>query len=165
MKITRPLLTACTVLLAVSSFAGVARAQSRVEAKAVKPDVRRSLGARAARAGGGAKRKGGYEPARNVASLSRRPTVEINATVEAQMQRRAPARVRKQEATGAMQSLAAAALPKILAGTPLSWILHTSQLSLTSLAGSNEQYVDATGNLVADERTTFDADGGSFDIA
>jgi uncharacterized protein (TIGR03437 family) len=73
--------------------------------------------------------------------------------------------VRKEEATGAMQGLAAAALPNIPAGTPLSWILHASQLSLTSSAGTNEQYVDATGNLVADERTPFDGDGGTFDIA
>ena len=51
------------------------------------------------------------------------------------------------------------------AGTPLSRLLHTSQLSLISSAGTTEQYVDQTGDLVADERTTFDASGGSYDIA
>lgn len=163
MKIASSRLIACAVLLVVCPFAGAARAQSLVEAKALRPDVRRALGARSAREGG--KRKGGYEPARSAASLPRRPAVVADANVEAQMQRRAPARVKKHEAIGAAQSLAATALPKILAGTPLSWILHVSQLSLTSSAGTNEQYVDATGNLVADERTTFDADGGSFDIA
>lgn len=53
----------------------------------------------------------------------------------------------------------------ILPGTPLFQVLHTSQISLVSLAGTNEQFVDRTGNLVADERTTFDSTGGSFDIA
>ena len=50
-------------------------------------------------------------------------------------------------------------------GTPLTQILHTSQLSLSSSAGTDEQFVDRTGDLIADERTTFDAAGGSFDIA
>ncbi len=53
----------------------------------------------------------------------------------------------------------------ILPGTPLFQVLHTSQLSLISSAGTNEQFVDRSGNLVADERTTFDSTGGSFDIA
>ena len=162
MKISRPFLIACAVLLVCAC----ARAQSRFDAKGLRPDVRRALGARAAREGGGGKRQGGYQPARSAASLPLRPPVEADANGEAQMQRRAPARVRREEVTGAMQDLAAAAaLPNILAGTPLSWILHASQLSLTSSAGTVEQYVDATGNLVADERTPFDGDGGSFDIA
>lgn len=167
MKIARPALIAYAALLVVSSFACAVRAQEGgVEAKGLRPDVRRAVGARAARERGG-KRKGGYEPARGVASLPRRAAA---AGVEGQTQRRAPARVRREEAAGAAQGLApvpglTTSLPNILAGTPLSWILHTSQLSLTSTAGTNEQYVDATGNLVADERTTFDADGGSFDIA
>ncbi len=57
------------------------------------------------------------------------------------------------------------ALSGILPGTNLSRVLHTSQLSLSSSAGTNEQYVDRTFNLVADERTTFDSTGGSFDMA
>jgi uncharacterized protein (TIGR03437 family) len=60
---------------------------------------------------------------------------------------------------------AAAIATHIGAGTPLSLILHTSQLSSTSKAGTDEQFFDSDGNLVADERTTFDAGGGSFDIA
>jgi uncharacterized protein (TIGR03437 family) len=162
MRIARPLLAVCAVLL-VCAFA---RAQSRFEAKGLRPDVRRALGARAAREGSGGKRQGGSEPARSVASLPLRPPAEAGTNGEGQTQRRVPPGVRKEEATGARQSLAAAtALPNILAGTPLSWILHTSQLSLTSATGTVEQYVDATGNLVADERTPFDGDGGSFDIA
>jgi hypothetical protein len=38
-------------------------------------------------------------------------------------------------------------------------------VSLTSSAGTDEQFVDRNGDLVADERTTFDSTGGSFDIA
>jgi hypothetical protein len=53
----------------------------------------------------------------------------------------------------------------ILPGTPLFQLLHTSQISLFSSAGTNEQFVDRTRDLVADERTTFDSAGGSFDIA
>jgi len=47
----------------------------------------------------------------------------------------------------------------------LTQILHTSQLSLSSSAGTDEQFVDRNGDLIADERTTFDSAGGSFDIA
>lgn len=57
------------------------------------------------------------------------------------------------------------ALTSISSGTPLNRILHTSQLSLTSSAGSDEQFVDRNGDLIADERTTLDSAGGSFDIA
>ncbi len=57
------------------------------------------------------------------------------------------------------------ALTSISPGTPLNRILHTSQLSLTSAAGSDEQVVDRNGDLIADERTTLDSAGGSFDIA
>jgi len=56
-------------------------------------------------------------------------------------------------------------LSAIRAGTPLTQVLHTSQVSLISTAGTDEQFVDRNGNLVADERTTFAATGGSFDIA
>ena len=50
-------------------------------------------------------------------------------------------------------------------GTGLNRVLHTSQLSLTSTAGTDEQFVDGNFDLTADERTTFDSAGGSFDIA
>lgn len=53
----------------------------------------------------------------------------------------------------------------ILPGTPLNRVLHTSQLSLTSTTGTDEQLVDRNLDLAADERTTFDSVGGSFDIA
>lgn len=50
-------------------------------------------------------------------------------------------------------------------GTSMSIVLHTSQLSTTSSAGTNEQFADLNGNLVADSRATFDTAGGSFDTA
>lgn len=53
----------------------------------------------------------------------------------------------------------------IPAGTSLSIVLHTSQLSTTSSAGTNEEFADLNGNLVADSRATFDTTGGSFDTA
>jgi hypothetical protein len=58
-----------------------------------------------------------------------------------------------------------AATNPIQPGTPLTQVLHTSQFSLSSSAGTDEQFVDRNGNLIADERTTFDSAGGSFDIA
>lgn len=54
---------------------------------------------------------------------------------------------------------------RIAPNTPLARVLHTSQLSITSSAGTNEQYVDRNGDLIADERATFDTSGGAFDIA
>jgi uncharacterized protein (TIGR03437 family) len=53
----------------------------------------------------------------------------------------------------------------ILPGTSLARVLHTSQLSLTTSAGTDEQYFDENFDLVADHRKTFDSDGGSFDLA
>jgi uncharacterized protein (TIGR03437 family) len=53
----------------------------------------------------------------------------------------------------------------IAPGTPLSRVLHVSQLSLVSNAGTHEEFVDRDGDLLADDRATFDAAGGSYDIA
>jgi uncharacterized protein (TIGR03437 family) len=50
-------------------------------------------------------------------------------------------------------------------GTPLSRVLHVSQLSLVSAEGTHEEFVDRDGDLRADDRATFDARGGSYDIA
>ncbi|HEY0172040.1 MAG TPA: hypothetical protein VGB98_13540, partial [Pyrinomonadaceae bacterium] len=53
----------------------------------------------------------------------------------------------------------------IAPGTPLGRVLHVSQLSLVSTAGTHEEFVDRDGDLLADDRSTFDASGGSYDIA
>jgi hypothetical protein len=57
------------------------------------------------------------------------------------------------------------AVEAITPGTPLSKVLHTSQFDLTSSAGTDEQFVDRNNDLIAEERTTFDSLGGTFDIA
>jgi uncharacterized protein (TIGR03437 family) len=44
-------------------------------------------------------------------------------------------------------------------------VLHVSQLSLVSAEGTHEEFVDRDGDLQADDRATFDADGGSYDVA
>ncbi|HEX8131338.1 MAG TPA: IPT/TIG domain-containing protein [Pyrinomonadaceae bacterium] len=54
---------------------------------------------------------------------------------------------------------------RIRPGTSPRRILHTSQLSTTSSAGSLEQFADADSDLEADERATFDTCGGAFDVA
>ncbi|MDQ1592145.1 MAG: hypothetical protein QOG71_2772 [Pyrinomonadaceae bacterium] len=54
---------------------------------------------------------------------------------------------------------------RIRPGTSPGRILHTSQLSTTSSAGSLEQFTDADFDLEADERATFDTCGGAFDVA
>jgi uncharacterized protein (TIGR03437 family) len=157
------LVVAC--VLVISHFARVGLSQSRVEAR-LKPDVRRALTART-REAVTKSRKEGYAPTQSKAALPRRPS-RANAKDEtsavAKSQRR-PARLVRSQVDAGVARQEAVSFPRILAGTPLSWVLHTSQLGLTSSSGTTEQYVDATGDLVADERTTFDAGGGSFDIA
>src|SRR5437588_2629217 len=156
---TTALIVACTLI--VSPFARVGRAQSRVEDE-IRPDVSRALGARIG-AAVVQTRKDGYTPMQIKAALPLRES-SAKSGDETNAQRR-PARLVKSKSASANLQQEVVASSRIPSGTPLSWILHTSQLSLTSTAGTDEQYVDATGDLVADERTTFDASGGSFDIA
>ena len=115
------------------------------------PDYRRALSTRLEQQSK-ANRKNAYQPARSAQVRPRRvQSSDQNAG------RKATRLVR----TG----LEIPATTSIQPGTNLSRVLHTSQLSLTSTAGTNEQFVDRNLDLTADERTTFDADGGSFDIA
>ena len=115
------------------------------------PDYRRALSARLEQQSKG-NRKNSYKPARSAEARPRRvQSSGLNAG------RKATRLVR----TG----LEIPATTSIQPGTHLSRVLHTSQLSLTSAAGTNEQFVDRNFDLTADERTTFDANGGSFDIA
>ncbi len=62
-------------------------------------------------------------------------------------------------------SITAPITTRIRPGTPLSRILHTSQLGIDSLNGINQLFTDRNMDLIADERTVFDSDGGSFDFA
>jgi len=153
------------VLFLVSPFVRVGRTQSRVEGEP-RPDVQRALASRIRESVIEKRKDGGYAAMQSKVTMPQRPSHAVKTNEEAPTQRRPTARLVNRKSTSSdVRADAATAYPRILAGTPLSWILHTSQLSLTSSTGTDEQYVDATGDLVADERTTFNASGGSFDIA
>jgi hypothetical protein len=97
----------------------------------------------------GGSRKDGYQPARlqrQKRPSEKRQTLTSTATVK-------------------VPDPSIAAVAAIVPGTTLSRLLHTSQFDLNSAAGTDEQYVDRNGDLIADERSTFDFAGGSFDIA
>ena len=117
----------------------------------LRPDTRRVLESKQT-SGSVAARKGAYEPARAEQVRERRPRLTGPESL--------PNRVAR-----ISSDLNIPATTSIGPGTRLSRVLHTSQLSLSSSAGTDEQFVDRTGDLVADERTTFDSIGGSFDIA
>jgi uncharacterized protein (TIGR03437 family) len=162
------ILLVAALMLGAYFSAVVSSAQTRTE-RELKPDVRAAQRQRTRAAV--IPRQDGYVPQRNQSALTLRPHNKLDAARSATS--RGPARVFKKDAAAnnaAANNYATSdqstPLPtRIPAGTPLSRILHTSQLSLTSTAGTNEQYVDRNFDLRADERTTFDATGGSFDIA
>jgi uncharacterized protein (TIGR03437 family) len=175
MHLVRICLNVILLLLALTLgaylFAVASSAQTRSE-RELKPDVRSARRQRITR--GAALRPDGHTPQRNRSALlpARTKATPAEANTAANSTARRPARVVKRETAPAISqpgnqtgTSAPAATTPIQAGTSLSRVLHTSQLSLTSSAGSDEQYVDRNFDLTADERTTFDADGGSFDIA
>jgi len=156
-------------------------AQSR-STQQLQPDIRRALNARVRFArreeasASSLRRKGDSNTLQqNASAFGLRPR-HIAPTLEAVTTRKTPARVAattvsastKDNATvitRALEAASTAAATRISTGTPLYRVLHTSQLSLNSSAGTDEQYADTTNDLVADQRTTLDARGGSFDIA
>lgn len=145
----------------VCSLMGTARAQTPVSdlRSDIRPDLRRALAAQ-------------QEPLR----AWDKTTGRANGYVPARPERLSTMRFSSSSAMlrNGRDSLSAArpssivnlaATTAILPGTPLTQILHTSQLSLNSFAGTDEQFIDRNGDLIADERTTFDSAGGSFDLA
>jgi hypothetical protein len=126
----------------------------------LRPDLQRALATQPeSSANHGRGRANSYTPAQAAGAYR---SVEVSA------------RVRRDNAAGAailprpssdISDINVPATSSIQPGTPLTQVLHTSQLSLSSSAGTDEQFVDRNGNLIADERTTFDSAGGSFDIA
>ncbi len=172
---------ATLALFAVYTFAPAQRVHAQTRsARELRPDMRHALDARA------------HFPLREEASVSSlrrkndsvalqhgastfelrppRPAVSLAADAT----RKTPARVAaasnanvntRSLETASTTAAANTVLSRISAGTPLYRVLHSSQLSLTSFAGTDEQYTDTTNDIVADQRTTFDARGGSFDIA
>ncbi|MCU1266005.1 MAG: hypothetical protein JWM21_2323 [Acidobacteria bacterium] len=95
-------------------------------------------------------REGGYVPTRGAATRQVR-SPESNRT-------------RAVSAKSMSRPFAGIAGP-IAPGTALHRILHTSQLSLTSIAGSDEELLDTNGDVIQDQRKTFDNAGGSTDLA
>ncbi len=151
MKIIRvaALLAVLISLVGIVSYFFSVTGRAQDASPFLRPDITRALKSKVRR--GTATRKNGYQPARSVLSRGLRPRQKSDA-------------VKKRSA----QILADEPIPAtgpIASGTQLSQVLHTSQIDLNSPAGTDEQFVDRTGDLVADDRTTFDSAGGSFDIA
>ncbi len=143
------------VQLALSAFLVASSVSAQTIAPDLKPDLRRALDAQQPFGESGS-RPHGYVPAKTSAGNST-TTLRTNGTS-----------ARSSSIHPAARVAAAGNFPvavSITTGSPLTQLLHTSQLSLNSSAGTNEQFVDRNGNLVADERTRFDSAGGSFDIA
>lgn len=147
-----------TAGLGMVSFAGAVSAQT-IDPD-LRPDLQRALTTRPESVGNRTKgRANGYTPAQ--VPRSERPA-ETSSTPRRDA---SSARTAGSSLSRPSSALNIPATSSIQAGTPLTQILHTSQVSLISSAGTDEQFVDRNGDLVADERTTFDSAGGSFDIA
>ena len=156
-KQTRQVLFAGVVAVGAFLHSGYVWAQ-RVDPE-LRPDFRRALAAPADASAGEVKsRANAYTPSRTVRTL-RTPETMKSTTMRNSSARSAAS------ALGMTAAPDAVALTAMHPGTPLTQVLHTSQLSLTSAAGTDEQFVDRNGDLIADERTTFASTGGSFDIA
>jgi len=113
----------------------------------LRPDLRRALRSR--------------QPLLSRSRVNGYPAVPVRQ----RSKRSADAAVNRVAARPSINSQNIPATVPIPPGTSLNRVLHTSQLSLTSTAGTDEQFVDRNLDLAADERTTFDSTGGSFDIA
>ena len=122
----------------------------------LRPDLQRALATRSAGSGKG--RANGYIPAPAGAAK----TIRLPSSTTANIRTAGRSSLPTAHPSATLNLAATSPIPP---GTPLTQILHTSQLSLSSSAGTHEQLVDRNGDLVADERTTFDSDGGSFDVA
>src|SRR6266404_9588028 len=137
------------IILSAYVFAMGASAQT-IDSQ-LRPDFSRVLTARQQIFDGDG-RKGAYRPARSERHLRTRSSeTSSSSTVLARVI--------------VNPGLNITATTLIAPGTALSRILHTSQFTLNSSAGTDEQFVDRNSDLTADERTTFDLAGGSFDIA
>jgi uncharacterized protein (TIGR03437 family) len=131
--------------------------------KSFRPDHARALAARQ-RNSDAHTRAGAYAPQR--ASKATRNLAGIAASEPG---RRRPARAatiaRTMDKSAANAAATTTPSNLVAPGTPLSRVLHVSQLSLVNDSGTHEEFVDRDGDLRADDRTTFDARGGSYDIA
>ena len=142
---------ALVVALIFGAYVSAVIGQAQIVDPQIRPDLRRALNSRQP-AFFRSLRKGGYQPAEQ-SQRPRRPQ-SIGNDSDRQTATR--------PTSGSQNIPATVPIPP---GTSLSRVLHTSQLSLTSIAGTDEQFFDRNLDLMADERTTFDSNGGSFDIA
>lgn len=129
----------------------------------LRPDLQRALATQPeSSANHGRGRTNSYTPAQAAGAYR---SVEVSAMARRDNAAGAATTPRPSSDISEISEIKVPATSSIQPGTPLTQVLHTSQLSLSSSAGTDEQFVDRNGNLIADERTTFDSAGGSFDIA
>ena len=160
------LVSALSLIAVAVPLPHASRAQAP-SAKNYRPDRRRALAAHT-HAGTTPTRPNAYSPQRKRTDTQThtRPSNSKVATT------RRPARpmplarsIEKDKARSSTQAARPTPSAAIAPGTPLSRVLHVSQLSLVSADGTHEEFVDRDGDLQADDRATFDARGGSYDIA
>ena len=143
--------------LGVVLFTGTVAAQT-IDPE-LRPDLQRALAAQADTFGSAKGRANGYTPAQT--GRSERPR-ETSSTPRRDASNARSVGSALSRPSNALNILTTSSIQP---DTALTQILHTSQVSLISSAGTDEQFVDRNGDLIADERTTFDSAGGSFDIA
>ena len=150
----------CAVILCLAA-APLVFAQRGVS-RVFRPDARRALRSRQSKTAAPA-RQNAYRPRLRRHAPARRPPHASQASPTRRPARPAP--TARASETKARAEAVRAAPSGFIEGTPLSRVLHVSQLSLTTDAGTLEQFVDTDADLVSDRRRTFDTAGGSFDIA
>lgn len=149
-------------LAAFAPFARHAAAQNST-GRSFRPDRTRALAARQHDSGVSA-RKGAY--ASRSAGKSSRRLARANLSEQGRRNPARPAHVTRAKGGSAPDAASPETTANVIApGTPLSRVLHVSQLSLINDSGTHEEFVDRDGDLQADDRTTFDSRGGSYDIA
>ena len=135
-------------------------------AKSYRPALGRALAART-HAGVAPNRPGAYSPQRKRVSkqTQARPLDLHQGSGQRRPARPEPVSKSVEKTRALARTSGARPSAAVAPGTPLSRVLHVSQLSLVSPEGTHEEFVDRDGDLRADDRSTFDARGGSYDIA
>lgn len=155
---------ALAFICAAQPFTRTGSAQTQSE-KSFRLDSRHALASRQPSTNSPT-RPGAYAPQHARESAA---TLKRSRTASDVVQRRKPARpasaARPTNTSSGSPDSASATLNLVAPGTPLSRVLHVSQLSLVDSGGTHEEFVDRDGDLLADDRTTFDSRGGSYDVA
>lgn len=162
------IISALTLFAVVTPLPRAGRAQAPA-AKNYRPDRGRALAAHTHQ-GSTPARPGAYSSQRrrtNKQTRTRPSNLNANQSRRPPVRSARPARRVEKDADAKALTSKTGPTPSaaIAPGTPLSRVLHVSQLSLVSADGTHEEFVDRDGDLLADDRATFDASGGSYDIA